>query len=225
MSILDTIIGKIAPHDCLDCGTEGYLLCEACVDRLETIPERCYRCRRLSAGSLTCGFCVQTSSLYSVRVGAVYSGNAKKLIWQLKLAGAQAAAKIMAERMTPLIRRYAHDKEPLIIVPVPTATSRVRQRGYDQAKLLARELASQTRLPYLACLARDGQAHQHGASRRDRLTQLATALRVSSPRIVRNTSIILVDDVVTTGATLESAATVLGATGANRIEAVVFAQA
>ena len=109
-------------------------------------------------------------------------------------------------------------------MPVPTATGRARQRGYDQAKLLAHELSGQIRLPYLDCLVRSGQTHQHGLSRHDSLTQLKSAYRVKRSNRVTGAHIILVDDVVTTGATLEAAAAVLQATGASRVDAVVFAQ-
>jgi ComF family protein len=220
MSILDTFIGVVAPHDCLACGREGNLLCSPCSGTLQALPEQCYRCQTIMNKSLTCPACRQTSSLHSVQVAAVYGAVAKSLIWKLKLAGAQAAARIMAQRMVGLLPATPG----AIIVPVPTATSRIRQRGYDQATLLARELSRQTRLPYYRCLARSGQTHQHGLRRQERLGQLTTAFRVNKPVQVRRSHIILVDDVTTTGATLEAAAAVLRSAGAARIEAVVFAQ-
>lgn len=221
MSLFDTLIGKIAPYDCLACGAEGHLLCTACTNRLAVIPERCYRCQEISKNSLTCVNCRQASQLYRVQVATAYSGSAKALIWQLKLAGARATARIMANRMAMLVK---DSTSGTVIMPVPTATSRVRQRGYDQAKLLARELARQTRLPYLDCLARHGQAHQHGLSRQQRLTQLASAFRVRRPQTVQAADVLLVDDVVTTGATLEAAAATLKTAGATQISAVVFAR-
>jgi ComF family protein len=148
----------------------------------------------------------------------VYEGLAKDLIWQLKFQGARAAARQMACHMPS-------PHEPVdYIVPVPTATSRVRRRGYDQAKLLARELAKRDQLVLLDCLSRSGQAHQVGASRRERLRQLQAAFRVRSAPLIKGRRIMLVDDVVTTGATLEAAATVLRAAGAKSVDAMVFAQ-
>jgi ComF family protein len=222
MSIFDAFIGKIAPHDCLACGREGNLLCLPCSDTLVARPESCYRCQTIMNKSLTCATCRQTSPLHSVHVAAVYGAVAKSLIWKLKLAGAQSAARVMVQRMAELLQ--TNPRVGAIIVPVPTATSRVRQRGYDQAKLLARELSKQTRLPYYNCLARLGQTHQHGLSRRERLAQLETAFRIKRPGLVRDAHIILVDDVVTTGATLEAAAAKLRVAGAARIDAVVFAR-
>jgi len=154
-------------------------------------------------------------------VGALYVGSTKSLIGRLKFSGAQSAAREMAVIL--------HNSQILagncIIVPVPTATSRVRRRGYDQAKLLARNIAKQYGLPYLDCLARSGQAHQVGARRQQRLHQLSSAYRLKAATSVHDLRIVLVDDVVTTGATLEAAAKCLREAGAKRVEGVVFAQA
>jgi ComF family protein len=219
MSILDLLISAVAPHTCLVCRTEGRLLCVACINKLTPVEPRCYRCRRPSPGALSCLSC--RTPLYRVRVSTTYSGSAKTLIWQLKLNGARAAAHLMARRMAALLDE---DFAGTLVVSVPTATGRARQRGYDQAKLLARELAKQKRLRYVDCLARSGQTHQHGASRQERLNQLQTAFRVKKRRLIQNTHVILVDDVVTTGATLEAAAVVLLEAGATRVEAIVFAR-
>jgi competence protein ComFC len=228
MSIFDLLISKIAPHECLNCRVEGSLMCISCINKLVVVPERCYRCHEFSPDWLTCRGCQPTSYLSSVRVGTVYEGGAKDLIWKLKLAGARSAARIMAETLAPRVQQAAkplnQNAQAPIIVPVPTATGRARQRGYDQARLLARELARQTRLPYRDCLARQGQLHQHGLTRRQRLSQLNGAFRVTRPQIIKKGNIILVDDVVTTGATLEAAASVLKAAGARQIDAVIFAQ-
>jgi len=221
MSIIDSLTSVLAPHSCLACNAEKYILCPKCANQLPPLPARCYRCQTASPGFLTCPACRADSRLRSVRVTAAYKSTAKALIWKLKLNGTQAAAKVMAQRLAPLIETNG----PIaMLVPVPTATNRQRQRGYDQAKLLVHELARQTRLPYRDCLARHGQTHQHGLPRRDRLRQLAAAFRVTRPSAVKGAHIILVDDVVTTGATLEAAAQVLKNAGAADIDAVVFAQ-
>jgi predicted amidophosphoribosyltransferase len=126
MSFLDALISKIVPRDCLACDVEGHLLCPACASRLAVVPERCYRCRKISRDGLTCADCRPTSQLYRVQVATVYDDSAKALIWQLKLAGTRAAARIMTERMALLLRQAA---TATIIVPVPTATSRVQLKS------------------------------------------------------------------------------------------------
>ncbi len=219
MSILDDLMGLIVPHSCLVCGAEGRLLCDACTNLLTPAAELCYLCQQPAKGGFSCLKCA--SAVSRVRVSTTYTGSAKALIWQIKLNGAQAAGRLMARQMA---HQLNDEDNELLLVPVPTATSRVRQRGYDQARLLARELNRQTGLPYLDCLARHGQTHQHGTSRQERLLQLESAFRVKNSRTVQNKHILLIDDVVTTGATLTSAAQVIKNTGARYIEALVFAR-
>ena len=150
-----------------------------------------------------------------------YDNDAKVLIAKLKYDGAQSAAVEMAK----LLSQRSIFSDESIIVPVPTATSRVRRRGYDQAKLIARGLAKQNRLPYLDCLRRIGQTHQIGANRHKRLKQLNNSYRLKAINSVVDMHIVLVDDVSTTGATLEAAAICLIQASAKRVEAIVFAQA
>ena len=227
MSLLDALAGIIAPHDCLQCGLEGGLLCNICRMALQAIPERCYRCYKTTPTALTCTKCRKVSRMHRVHVATIYAGAAKELVWRLKFAGARAAVKPMAAHIKtiPSFKGSLVFSAPVLVVPVPTATSRVRQRGYDQAKLLARELSQNKGLMYFDCLRRHGQSHQVGASRQLRLTQLRSAFRVRKPRMVQGAHILLVDDVLTTGATLEAAASTLRAAGAGVVEAAVFAQA
>ncbi len=220
MSLLDHFMSFLAPHECLGCGAEGRVLCNACCERLELTPDHCYRCRQPTTDYLTCPVCRRSSALRRVRAAASYRSDAKELVWKLKFAGAQATAKVMAIQM---IHGQSIALDTLV-VPVPTATSRVRQRGYDQAVLLAHAVARQSGARYASCLTRLNQAHQVGANRQQRLEQLTQAFRVNKHAAVQGAHIILIDDVVTTGATLEAAAASLRAAGARQIEALVFAQ-
>jgi ComF family protein len=173
------------------------------------------------SGFRTCAACRKSSPLFAVATRADYTGIAKQLVWQLKFQGAQAAATEMARQLAPLVAA----QQPMLVVPVPTATSRRRQRGYDQAVLLARALANELAMPYLSALRRTGQHHQVGASRLQRVTQLQDAYRCVYPGRIAGKHVLLVDDVLTTGATLESAARAIKAAGAARICAITFAQA
>jgi ComF family protein len=220
MSVIDRFLAVLTPYECLGCDAEGGLLCTGCIQELTVLPERCHHCLRPSAAWLTCAPCSTMSSLSRLRAGTAYRGLAKDLVWKLKSAGARSTAAIMADRLRLLLPAGSP-----AIMPVPTASGRVRSRGYDQARLLARELARRNRLPYLDVLVRSGQTHQVGASRAQRLEQLGGAFRLVRPASVRGRHVVLIDDVVTTGATLETAGRLLKEHGAARVEALVFAQA
>jgi ComF family protein len=165
--------------------------------------------------------CLPYSDLAAVKVVTAYQAIGKDLVWLLKFQGAQAAAREIAKRMAPFVPRG----QKYVIVPIPTATSRVRQRGYDQANLIARELARITGVAYSPVLRRSGQFHQRGSNRDQRTSQLQGAYRVAKPFDVLDRQVILIDDVLTTGSTLEAAANVIKAAGAKRISGLVFARA
>lgn len=221
MALFDKLIATFAPHSCLGCGVEGRLLCPDCSGLFGQLPERCYRCKKLSPGNKTCTSCRSSSPLHTVQAVTVYEFIAKDLVWQLKFQGAQAAAAEMAKLMSAQLPQ----DEDTLLVHVPTATARVRRRGYDQARLLTREVSRLSGLPCRTLLTRMGQHHQVGAAREQRITQLKTAFRVINPTLVQKAHILLIDDVLTTGATLEAAARTLKAAGAKRVDALVFAQA
>ena len=156
-----------------------------------------------------------------------YDDIAKDVIWRLKFGRTRGAASEIADIMVQQLRlqRVLSTVPDLIVTHAPTATSRVRQRGYDQASLIARSLASGSHVRYAPLLARMGHQKQIGADKAQRAAQLMHAFRVINHSRVRGAHITLVDDVVTTGATLEAAAQTLLDAGARRVDAIAFAQA
>lgn len=220
MSLIEAGLKIIAPHDCLNCGQEGNLLCQTCLDSLPPIAPRCYRCLRPADEFMTCPACRQASRLHQVWAVTTYNGPAKSLIHQLKFERARAGALDIARKLALIVP----SQPEWIVSHLPTATSRVRRRGYDQAQLIAKELARLLGLAYTPLLARYGQERQLGQSRRQRQRQLEAAFRPRNINYV-NKTLLLIDDVLTTGATIEAAATVLKVAGALRVSAAVFAVA
>jgi ComF family protein len=219
--LIDRILSQLAPHECLGCFAEGALLCADCSRYLIPAPAACYNCGKPTKDARTCIACLPYSDLAAVRAATLYKAITKDLVWQLKFQGTQAAASEIAGQLARFVPRLPE----AIIVPVPTATSRVRQRGYDQANLIARELARKTGVAYSAALRRSGQHHQRGSNRDQRTNQLQDAYRVAKPSAIRDRHVILIDDVLTTGSTLEAAAKVAKAAGAKRVSGLVFAKA
>ncbi len=222
MNILERIISVPAPHQCLSCLAEGSLLCEACRLSLVTpLPDRCYGCGKASRQSATCKSCKRQSPLSHVWVATAYEGAPKDLVYKLKFGRANGAAgplaNILADRL-PLL------ESDILVTYVPTANARVRKRGYDQSRLIAKELAFARGWLCLPLLARLGSGRQVGASREKRLIQLQEAFLPQKVKYIKDAHILLVDDVITTGATLEATAKQLKKAGAKQVDAVVFAQ-
>lgn len=215
--MIELLTSVIAPHTCLKCGREGSLLCTFCNSNLIIYAPRCYKCAQPSEGGRLCRSCRPGSALWALQATAIYEGLAKKLVHTMKYERAKTAAKVIAERMNQTL-----DLPPdVTLVPVPTASSRVRIRGYDQAVLIGKELSKLSGLPCVQLLQRRGQQRQVGQTRTQRLVQLHDAFY--SKTVNEHKNIVLVDDVTTTGATFEVAAACLKAAGAKRVQAIAFA--
>jgi ComF family protein len=221
MNFLEFVLSGLAPHECVGCKKEGRLLCAACLDGLPPLPSRCYRCNRATKDFRTCPACRKQSRLTQVWAVTPYTGPAKLLIRKLKFERARAGALDVALA----ISRQLPDGQAWVITAVPTATSRVRLRGYDQAQLIAREIARLRGCAYAPLLGRLGQERQVGRSRSQRKQQLKGLFRPRQHLVLQNRHVLLIDDVLTTGASIEAAADTLRTAGAQRVSAAVFAAA
>lgn len=229
MSMLEEAIEWLAPAVCEGCGLEGSALCNICA-AAEIIPfgERCWNCATLSPGAITCKRCRLTGSPKHVWVVTDYDGLAKILVQKYKFAPQRSASRPLARLMAEALLSFNSTEElkqsNYLIVSIPTASSRVRQRGFDHAALLAKRIAAQTHLSYSQPLRRIGQARQVGTKRIARLAQTKGSYVVHKPHDIIGRKILLIDDVVTTGATLQAASKVLRSAGAKQVDALVFAK-
>jgi len=219
---LERLTSLLAPHRCVMCGAAGTLLCAWCApDAFMAVPSRCFHCQAATADSAVCKKCHRQFRLRHAWIAAEYEGAAQQLIRCLKFERAPAAAAPIARSLAETLPYF---DEHVIFTHIPAATSRVRQRGYDQSQLIARELARITRRRHATLLRRHGQARQVGAKRSLRLQQLEGVFSPLRLNLVKGAQIVLIDDVVTTGATLGEAAKTLRQAGAKSVDAAIFAQ-
>lgn len=229
MSILEAAIGWVAPPQCVACGREGSALCMPC-STSEIIPygEHCWLCNKVSALGRTCPGCRVGSPSRFVWITTNYDGAARALVKIYKFGHQRIAARALSRLMIETLHDFNNpselEKQNYLIVPVPTATSRIRQRSFDHSALLATTLARRMGAKSTEVLGRLGQTRQLGAKRSDRLFQPEGNYFVRSGPVIKGRNILLVDDVVTTGATLKAVTKVLRAAGAKRIDALVFAK-
>ena len=219
--IIKELFNMLAPHECLGCKKEGSLLCYDCRSSMPPVMPRCYKCGRWSDDWRTCKACQRQTPIHTLWTVTAYEGVVKDLLRRLKFERAAAAADLLAEALAA----KCSPGENLIVTYVPTANQRVRMRGYDQSALIAKQLARLLNRPFIPCLARSGQQRQLGQTRQVRTKQMADTFRPVRPYVFQNKHVLIVDDVLTTGATCEAAAKALKAAGAKRVSAAVFAVA
>jgi ComF family protein len=179
----------------------------------------CYGCNAISPGSKTCPRCARRSKLYAVTVGSYYDGAIKELILRLKFHRSYSAARVAAEL---ILASNPNISSVNLITSVPISPKRYRERGYNQSELIAKALAKRTSLPYRPLLERATSDHQLGRSRSERLQAVQGAFLTR--KTLAGESIMIIDDVITTGATLAECAQVLREAGAKRVSAAVVAR-
>jgi predicted amidophosphoribosyltransferase len=146
---------------------------------------------------------------------APHDGVARSLVGALKFRRLLPVAEVMAERIEWIVPGHLLGGS---VVPVPAAPPRLRRRGFDPAGELAAALGTRLGTPPERCLARRGSGHQVGRRRAERIRYPPRVEAVAeAPR-----SVLLVDDVLTTGATLTACAQALRGAGARRIVALTF---
>ena len=218
--LIEHIIELIAPHRCLGCSQEGPLLCYACCLQLPPAPALCYLCSVQGVSNGICERCRSKSVLTAIAARTPYASVARALVAKLKFDRAGSAAQTIAETCVPLVP----NNKSVIITHVPTTSQRVRERGYDQAQRIARHVAKRCKLPCHTLLARQKSTRQVGANKAQRQLQLVKAFRARNTSLIQNKHILLIDDVITTGSSLQAAARALHDAGALSVEALVFAR-
>ncbi len=214
------------PARCLGCGRRGEVVCSDCRPSIPRLPAgACPRCalpsRRLPGPCPGCRYL--PASLAAVRTACVYEGIARAAVQTLKFRSGRYLVPFMGELL-----RDAATRRPLaadLVVPVPLSRARWRERGYNQAELLAAEVATTVGGVLLpALLEREDRPAQRTLPAAERRRNVVGAFRCADPGLASGRRILLVDDVATTGATLGACAEVLSRAGATRVAALVFAR-
>ena len=212
------LVNLLAPHYCCSCGAIGAVLCVYCKYNIVSEPyEACILCHNIAKP--TENLCTNCKTSFTrAWVAGSRTGPLKKIIDDYKFERVRAAYKVFGEIFADTLPSLPTD---ITIVAIPTIAKHVRVRGYDHMQLIARELSRIRSLPYSQCLHRATATMQRGANRAVRQQQAAAAFEAYNVR--QGARYLLIDDIATTGATLEHASRVLRAAGASEVWVAVLA--
>ena len=239
MNFLRLLINVILPPRCLKCGKVLSMqngLCADCFNKIAFISEPlCYRCGRpftdemnLKSGvKQLCGACLKEKHpLFAMRRSAfLYDDESKKLILDFKFKDKTYSAETLANMLYGA-GSDIWSENPDLIVPVPVHWKRLLKRRYNQSALLVKYLSLKTSVPadYSSLIRKQNtipQVQLTGVARRRNLRQ---AFAVKYPQNIKGKKVVLIDDVETTGSTLNECAKVLKKAGAAKIYALTLAR-
>ena len=219
-SALDLLL----PLHCLGCRSEGDVLCDRCIDgfrRLE--PPFCDTCAVPNVSG-QCQSCLEhPPQIDGIRAPYLFEGPLREAVHRLKYRGWRVAAPVLGGLLAGYLER--HKLPGQVLVPVPLHARRLRSRGYNQSQLLAMEAGKILEIPVRQDFlkrAKDSPPQVEARSREQRRTNVAGSFEV--PSKVKGLSILLVDDVATTGSTLHACAAALKDAGATSVWGVVLAR-
>jgi ComF family protein len=221
---LNIIQDSLFPPTCILCGNPGHNsrdLCLACYHSLPKNGNSCYQCGEpfdiKQKTVLVCGKCQKHRPFFDqTHAPFLYQGAIRHLISNLKFNNNYKNARLLGMLLADNLRHHA--PKPELIIPVPLHRDRYRQRGFNQSieigKTMAKEL--QIQLNLYSCQRCRNTQHQTGLSAIQRHKNLRNAFTVSTPLQVNHVAIL--DDVMTTGTTVNELAKKLKKTGVSKVD-------
>jgi ComF family protein len=214
------------PQKCLGCGKEVGLLCRRCQLSLPRIlPPICPKCGRPQLSGIICPGCIGwQNNIDGIRSPFKFEGLMRQAVYQFKYKNLRTLAKPLSELLEKYLTRYPLPGE--VLVPVPLHHKRLKERGYNQSTLLAEELSKLLKLPVVDnCLVRVKYILPQAQTKSldERLANVHQAFSCLNSRL-QNARILLVDDVSTSGATLDACASALKAAGAISIWGIALSR-
>lgn len=228
----DKLINGIFPdkYSCIYCGKELPIpkrlgLCEKCEKEIILAHDICLKCGRVKKGDgIYCDNCIATDRNFDkARSSVVYEGIAKDLDMRLKFGSGKYLAKYLSAFMVDTL--LENEMFCNLVISVPLSKKRKRMRGYNQSEELALGVSKALKLSYVkgVVIKTKDNLMQAKLSGKEREENVIGVYEVAMPEVVKGKSVLLIDDVLTTGATTGEIARVLKKAGAEKVNVLVFA--
>lgn len=224
MGLRDALLEVLAPTRCAGCDMPGALLCADCRRNMPLV-DPAYACPKCGApfGHLTCTECWEREYAFAAAVAVGQLDRPlSRAITVYKDAGEQRLSTVLGELLAAALQARACDVG--CMVPVPSSRKALMRRGFDHIGLVAEQAAASLDLPLVRALVSARAIDQRGLARDERRSNAARSLALA-PDLAVPERILLVDDVFTTGATLDAASSLLLSAGANEVCVGVLARA
>lgn len=206
-----------------------YSLCHRCYKGLPFISDhRCIKCStplRMIEDGPTCEQCINSKYYFDRAISVVkYEADIKTLIYKFKYSSHTYLATTLGLIMAHKLKEEGIEAD--IIIPVPLHKNREKERGFNQATLIGKYISKEVNIPLdTDILIRTKNTEvMHNLTRRERLENVKEAFKVSNKRVIRNKDILLVDDIFTTGATVDACSKELVDSGARSVTVLTFAR-
>jgi ComF family protein len=221
--VLDHLLDALFPRTCIGCGGGPWPLCDACgSDVVELVPPWCARCGSPASGAgEACADC-PPEPIALARAPFLFDGPIRRAVHRLKFSGWRAVADALGEAMALAWRSEPEGSGVGVVTWVPLSRERAARRGFDQARALALVVGARLDLPTAGLLRRTGDPGPQ--ARRGREERRAAMAGRFSSRTRASGRVLLVDDVLTTGATAGSCAQALLDGGAERVVVLTAAR-
>jgi len=218
LKMYNFLLDLLFPKYCLGCQKEGNFICENCFKNIQ-INEflNCFICGRRSLDNRVCPDCKKKTELTGILIAGFWEDLLlRQLIYEYKYRFIRDLSKPLSQILVNFLKTsglYYYPVDDLILVPIPLHPKRLTWRGFNQAELLAKEISNYLDMPMMKLLKRKRNTKPQAEIKRqkERKENIKSAFMISrdSTPLFENKIIILIDDITTTGSTLEECAKVL----------------
>jgi ComF family protein len=236
--IKNLFLNLFFPKKCLGCKENDTYLCENCFSKIKIIDNHtCFFCNKIVGNGKTCLRCQKESGLDRVISATSYADPLiRNLIKALKYGFARELVKPLSQLLIKSLEQnfqfsisnfQSIFNFQFLVVPIPLHKYRLRYRGFNQAELIAREIANYFQLPMRTNILKRIRPTQRQAdlkNDKERKENIKDAFEIIDSKTIKGKVVLLIDDVITSGATLSEAAMILKQSGAKEVWALTIAR-